>query len=777
MTATESVKSNGRSATNGTNGANGTHQIGRSVSRTDALEKVTGRAQYTADLHLPGMTYGVFLRSPHAHARIVSIDTAEAERLPGVVAVITGATLASDMAIVVEEEAHASRRVQSLFPNVGETVKYHGAKVAAVAATTREIAEEACELIKVEYELLPPVIDVREAIKEGSARVNPESKPADALEDGPFAGQPIHNVAGQNHRDEGDVAAGFAASDRVFEDTYVIPRAHQTYIEPQTTVADVAPDGKVTVWTSTQGHFAVRSNLANSLRIPLSKINVHGMTVGGGFGAKFGGIVDTYCVLLAQKARRPVKIAYTRHEEFLDARPAPGAVITVKTGVKKDGTIVARQAWALWDTGAGSGGCYATSRVKGVYKIEHFKMDAYDVNTCKPPPGAYRAPGAPQATFAGETQLNRIAQEMGLDPVELRLQNMREGEQIAFKATLQAVADRAGWAKRKKGEHEGWGVAVGEWTNGAGPAAAVVSLHEDGKVKIFYGLMDLTGTDTAMAQIAAEVLGVAYEDVTVVRGDTDSAPFGTSSGGSVVTFSFGNAVKRAAEDARNRILELAADHLEASIDDLELGGGKVTVKGNAEASVTLAQLGQMSLRSRNGPIVGRGSFSSEPSATTIAAQIGKISVDPETGQVRLLEIYNSLDVGKAINPLACEGQMEGGLVQGFAWGLMEQMRYAEDGRNWNPGLLDYRVPTALDFPDIETVLVEEPTRNGPYGVKGIGEPPIAPGVAVMSSAVADAIGAWINEAPMTPERVLAARQGRSLEAPEGTGHTSTQSRG
>ena len=277
-------------------------------------------------------------------------------------------------------------------------------------------------------------------------------------------------MAGQNHRDEGDVEAGFAASDRVFEDTYVIPRAHQTYIEPQTTVADVAPDGKVTVWTSTQGHFAVRSNLANSLRIPLSKINVHGMTVGGGFGAKFGGIVDTYCVLLAQKARRPVKIAYTRHEEFLDARPAPGAVITVKTGVKKDGTIVARQAWALWDTGAGSGGCYATSRVKGVYKIEHFKMDAYDVNTSKPAPGAYRAPGAPQATFAGETQLNRIAQEMGLDPVEFRLQNMREGEQIAFKATLQAVADRAGWAKRKKGEHEGWGVAVGEWTNGAGPA-------------------------------------------------------------------------------------------------------------------------------------------------------------------------------------------------------------------------------------------------------------------------------------------------------------------
>lgn len=755
MTATETT--NPTSQTNGH--TNGVHQIGRSVVRIDAVEKVTGRAQYTADLHLPGMTIGVFLRSPYAHARITAIDTTEAEALPGVVAVISGATLAKDMAIVVDEEAHASRRVQSLFPNVGEKVKYHGAKIAAVAATTREIAEEACELIKVEYELLPPLIDVREAIKPGATLINEDEKPADPLPDGPFADMPLHNVAGQNHRDEGDVVAGFAASDRIFEDTYVIPRAHQTYIEPQTTIADVGPDGKVTVWTSTQGHFAVRSNLANSLRIPLSKINVHGMTIGGGFGAKFGGIVDTYCVLLAMKAHRPVKIAYTRHEEFLDARPAPGAVITVKTGVTNDGTLVARQVWALWDTGAGSGGCYATSRVKGVYNIEHFKMDAYDVNTNKPAPGAYRAPGAPQATFAGEAQINRICDEMGLDPVEFRLRNMREGEQIAFKETLQAVADRASWSTRKKGDHQGWGVAVGEWTNGAGPAGAVVSLHEDGKVRIFYGLMDITGTDTAMAQIAAEVLGVAFEDVTVVRGDTDSAPFGTSSGGSVVTFSFGNAVKRAAEDARTRILEQAADHLEASVDDLELSGGKVTVKGNPEATVTLAQLGQMSLRSRSGPIVGRGSFSSEPSATTISAQIVKVGIDAETGQVRLLELFNSLDVGKAINPMACEGQLEGGLVQGFSWGLMEQMRYAEDGRNWNAGLLDYRVPTALDFPDIATVLVEHPTKNGPFGVKGIGEPPIAPGVAALVSAVADATGAWIHEVPLTPERVLAGMTG------------------
>ncbi|MGI8423001.1 MAG: xanthine dehydrogenase family protein molybdopterin-binding subunit [Chloroflexota bacterium] len=758
MTATEPRPAT--STTDGKGSTNGEHQIGRSVTRIDALDKVTGRAMYTNDLHLPGMCYGVFLRSPHGHARVKSIDTSEAEKLHGVVAVVHAATLARDMASVVEEEMHAARRVVKLFPAVGETVKYQGMKVAAVAAVTREIAEEACERIRVEYEVLPALIDARDAIKDDAVVINEDTKPADAISDGPWAGMALRNVAGQNHRADGDVEAGFKEADKVFEDTFVIPRAHQTYIEPHVSVADIAHDGKVTVYTSTQGHFAVRSNLANSLRLPLSKINVVGMTIGGGFGAKFGGIVDAYSVLLAQKSLRPVKITYTREEEFLDARPAPGAVIHVKTGVTKDQRITARQVWALWDTGSGSGGCGSTSRVKGVYKYDNFKMDAYDVNTNKPAPGAYRAPGAPQATFAGETQINKICAAMGWDPVEFRLKNMREGEQLAFKETLQAVADLAKWKDRKKGENEGWGVAVGEWTNGGGPASAVVSLHEDGRVRIFYGLMDITGTDTAMAQIAAEVLGVRYEDVGVVRGDTDSAPFATASGGSVVTFSFGNAVKRAAEDARNRVMEQAAEHLEAAVEDLELKNGKITVKGNPEASVSFAQIGQMALRSKGGPIVGRGSFASEPSATTIAAQIAKVKVDPDTGKVAMTHLYNSLDVGKAINPMACEGQLEGGLVQGFAWGLMEQLCYAPDGRMLNAGLLDYRVPTALDFPDIETVLVEEPTKNGPYGVKGIGEPPIAPGVACLVSAVADATGKWIGEVPLTPERVLNAIKGR-----------------
>lgn len=744
--------------------------VGQPVPRVDSVDKVTGRAKYTADLNLPGTCCGVFLRSPHAHARVLKIDTSEAETVPGVAAIITKASIRSDQQLVVEEEMHAARRVLGLFVGEGEKVKYQGQKIAAVAAISRHTAEEAAGKIKVEYEELPAVIDVRRAVKPETVRIHEETELVDGPAGTPWERQKLNNVAGQNHREEGDVEAGFRDADQVFEDTYVIPRAHQTYIEPQVAVADVAADGKITVWTSTQGHFAVRSNLANSLRIPISKINVVGMTVGGGFGAKFGGVVDTYAVLLAQKARRPVKIVYTREEEFLDAKPAPGAVITVKTGVKKDGTITARQAWALWDVGVGSGGCGSTNRIRGVYIVPNFKVDAYDVNTCKPAPGAYRAPGAPQASFASEAQLNRIADELGIDPVELRLKNMREGEQVDFKATLRAVADAAGWWQRTKGPHEGWGVAIGEWTNGAGPGSAVVSLHEDGSARVFSGLMDLTGTDTAMAQIAAEVLKIPYEKANVVRGDTDSAPFATASGGSVVTFSMGNAVKRAAEDAKRRVLEQAAEHLEVAVEDLELADEKIQVRGHADTSVTLAQIAQMAYRSRGGPIVGRGSFASEPSATTTAAQICNIRVDPETGHVTLVGIWNSLDCGKAINPMAVEGQMEGGVVQGFAWGLLEAMRYGPDGHNLNPGFVDYRVPTSLDFPDIESILIEVPTKNGPFGVKGVGEPPIAPGIAAVQCAVHDAVGLWINEAPFTPETIYwAMRQQRGESAPAAAG--------
>ncbi len=480
------------------------------------------------------------------------------------------------------------------------------------------------------------------------------------------------------------------------------------------------------------------------------------MTIGGGFGSKWGGVVDTYAVLLAQATGKPVKVAYNREEDFLDGRPAPGLVMTIKTGVRKDGKILARRAIGYWDVGVQGNGSWATSRVRGVYDIPNVEVHGFDVATNKPPTGAYRAPGAPQASFASEAQLNKIANALGIDPVELRLMNMRSGPQVDFKETLRAAAAQAGWWDRTKGENEGWGVAVGEWTNGNAAAAAVCSLQDDGSVKVFSGLMDITGTDTAMAQIAAEVTGVAVNKVTVVRGDTDSVPMAPGSGGSIITFSMGNAVKRAAQDVRNRILEVASDMLEARPEDLDVGGDQVSVKGAPDRMVTMSQVAEQASKTKGGPISGKGSFAQEASATTIAAQIVKVAVEPDSGKVWLTRVIQSLDCGKAINPMAVEGQMEGGTAQGIGWGMWEQMVYAKDGRNLNPGFLDYHLPTALDLPDIESVLVEVATDNGPFGAKGVGEPPIIPGIAAVQNAIFDAVGVELHEAPFTPERVRSA---------------------
>lgn len=722
--------------------------LGQRVPRIDALEKVTGRAQFAVDVQRPGMLYGAFLRSPHAHARIKSIDTSEAERMPGVKAVITQKSIGEEMAVTIEEEVHATRRVMKFFAD--EKVVYYGQKVAAVAAETREIAEEAVRRIRVEYEPLPAVTDVREAVQEGAPIILEHSRTALAPD-----GRILYNVVNEMHRQQGDVEQAFREADYIFEDTYVIPRVHQTHIEPQVAIAEVDEGGRVTVWTSTQSIFSVRSNIATSLRIPLSQVNVIGMTIGGGFGAKFGGIVDTYAVLLAMKTRRPVKIVYTREEEFLDGRPAPGLVITLRTGVSKEGKILVRAAYALWDVGVGGGVQWATQRILGVYDIPNFRIDSYEVNTNKPAPGAYRAPGSPQTTFASEAQLNRICDALGWDPVEFRLKNLKEGPEWGFKQVLTRLAEHLDWKNRTKGENEGWGIAIGEWTNANGPSGAMVSLHEDGTVHLFSGLMDLTGTDTAMAQIVAEVLRVDCSKVYRVRGDTASTPYAAPSGGSQATFSMGNAFKRAAEDALRKLLERAAAELETTPDRLRYDDGRVWVWDAPERSMTYAQIAQASLR-RGGPIVGVGSFAHEPAATTISAQAVKVRVDPDTGQIQLLRYAGCLDVGRAINPMAVEGQMEGGTVQGISWGLMEEMLYSPEGKMWNPNLLDYRIPTTLDIPPLESLIVEVPCKHGPFGAKGVGEPPITPSIAALASAVADATGVWIHEVPLTPERVAKA---------------------
>lgn len=734
--------------------------VGKSVPRVDAVEKVTGEAKYGVDVNLPGMLYGKFLRSPYHHARLLHIDTSQAERLPGVKAVITGTSLSAGQSLTTDDTAHGRKVAQDLFALT--KVRYQGEKIAAVAAIDPDIAEDAVSLITVEYELLPPVLDVLEAMQPDAPLVFEDAEPVK----GPH-GELLYNVGEQAHGDWGDVEKAFQAADLIVEGTYTASRVHQTYMEPHGVVADVDSSGRVTCWTSTQGIFAIRSGLSSSLGIPISRINVIGMTIGGGFGGKFGMLVHPYAVLLSQRSGRPVKIVLSREEEFLDGRPAPGLRIWIKTAAKKDGTIIGRQAIAYWDSGASPGaGCGMTGRIRGVYNIPNIKYDAYGIYTNKPGPAAYRAPSSPQVAFASEAQLDQVARELNIDPVDLRLKNMLETgsptlsggnmPSVAFKETLKAVADHVGWYHRKKGPNEGWGVAVGEWTNGAGPGGAVISIHEDGIVRISYGMVDLTGTDTAMAQIAAEVLGVPFDQVVIHRGDTDSVPYAPGSGGSLVTFSMGNTVIAAAADARRRIFELAAAPLDTGADNLELRDGKVCVKGDPDRSMTLVEVANASFHSTGGPIVGRGGFANKPSGPVISAQIAHLKVDPETGNYRILRYAGSLDVGKAINPMAVEGQMEGGAAQSISWGMMEEMKYNQD-RNLNPSLLDYQIPTTLDLPPkIESIIVESPIETGPFGAKGIGEPPIIPALAALSNAVYDAIGVRLTDAPITPERIVQA---------------------
>jgi CO/xanthine dehydrogenase Mo-binding subunit len=748
--------------------------LGKPVPRIDAVDKVTGAARYGADVNLPGQLWATFLHSPHGHARIRRIDTSRAERIPGVVKVVTQATLGSDATQKTEDTVHGFSLSQSLF--AGDVVRYQGEKIACVAAVSQEIAKDAVEAIEIEWELLPTVDTEEEGIGPDAPDIREDGKVVPAVPGSPWAhlGQWKNVVPGDQHFEAGDVEQGFAEADFIVEGVYRIPRVHQTYIEPHACLARVDPSGKVTVWTATQSIFAIRNGIASSLGIPQSRINVIGQTIGGGFGGKFGSLVHPYAVLMSQLTGRPVKIVYSREEEMVDGRPAPGATIWVKTGLKKDGTVTARQAVGLWDSGHVGGASIAqTARIIGVYKFKAVKWDAYGIYTNKPGTAAYRAPGAPQGSYASEANLNECAARIGMDPIQFRLMHMCEdGDQrvsdraplrrVAFKQTLAAVAREAGWDKRTAGPNEGWGVAVGEWTNGAGPGSAVVTLSEDGTLKVFSGCVDLTGTDTGFAQIGAEIVGVPYEAVRVIRGDTDSAPYATGSGGSVVLFSMGNAVKRAAEDLREKLLVLACRHLEAERESLEQfcepgEHGRTTtriqVKGDPENGATLAELAQVALRTTGGPLVGTGTFASEPSHPVISAQIVKARVDPDTGVMEVLELYQSLDVGFAVNPYEVEGQMEGGAVQGLAWGWMEEMQI-RGGRNLNTHLSDYRLPTPMDTPEVlRSVYVEVPSENGPFGVKGIGEPVIVPTPAALQAAVRDAAGAWIRDLPLTPERV------------------------
>ena len=734
--------------------------IGKSHPRIDALEKVTGRATYAADVSLPGMLVCKVLSSTRSHARIVSIDTSKAERLPGVRGIITGKDFPD---IYFGSGAMKDRRIMAR-----EEVFYIGEPVAAVAADDEMTAREALELVEIEYRDLEAVVDPLKALDPGATAVHPDLAS--------FEGYAF-SMGGNNcallDADRGDVDQAFGEADHVFEETYRTQAINQGFLEPMACVVNHEANGRLTVWASTQGPYQIRAQLASVLDIPLSRIKVIPMEMGGGFGAKLRLALEAFPALLAMKTGHPVKLVSTREEVFTLNGPRLATNIYLKTGVMNDGRIVAREAYSVFDVGAylGAGPNSGIGHALGPYRIANYRLRSYGVYTNKIYVGSYRASGVADMTFAVESHMDSIAHQLGIDPVDFRASNaVREGDTSVSGAavprnglleTLQAVKERLGLPK-KLPEGRGVGIALCEWRSGSGPSTAAISVNEDGTISLLTGSVDISGSDTALAQIAAEALGLRLEEVVVAKRDTDMAPFTGPSGGSRIVYSQGKAVQLAAQDARGKLLALAAERFGVPPDALACAGGRVYVQDNPPQGLSLAQLARMSLTSRGGPIVGQAALSSMPYAPVFNTQGVEVVVDRETGQVKITRFVQAQDVGVAVNPMGVEGQMEGGAVQGIGRALSEELLIdPATGRVRNPSLATYLMPLAVDMPEIENILINVPTNDGPFGARAVAESPGFGPPAAIANAVFDAVGVRIYELPLTAERVLAALQGRS----------------
>ncbi len=749
-----------------------THRfVGQPTPRSDASAKVTGRALYTDDIKLPRMLHAKVLGSAYAHARIRSVDTVKARQFPGVEAVVTSADLPA-------HKKNPSNRRGIIFPD--DEALFFGQPLAAVLAADPHVAAEALALIDVEYEPLAPVVDPVEAMKPDAPLVRAPLHDIDRseeqghvavdLESGNKEDRP-GNVASETPFKRGDVEAGFAEADVVIEHTWRSAMVHQSYIEPHSTIADF--DGsELTVWTSTQAPFYIRDELAQTLGLPENRIRVIAAEMGGGFGGKIY-LTELMVSALAMLVRRPVKYVMSRHEDMLAATPAPSAHITLKTGMRRDGTLTALQSRLIYDTGAFPGAAVpaGATAIGGYYKCPNLDIIGYEVMTNKVSVGALRAPAAHNATYAIECHMDMMAAELGLDPLEVRLKNaVEEGDpmpsgqaypRIGLRECLRAISESSVWKRRsatKAAPNRGVGLAVGGWLGGLQPASAVCCLNSDGTLNVTVGAADITGVNTSFQQITAEVFGLPLDRITVTYGDTKTAPYAGMSAGSKTTYTVGRAVKLAAEDARLQMLEIAAQRLEATPEELETVDGEVRVKGSPDRAITFARLGRWTTNfgARYPAVVGRGAISATKAAPGFTAQAAEVEVDSDTGEVTLTGFAIAQDAGFAINPLSVEGQMQGGASQGLGLALWEEMLYDAEGRLLNGNLLDYRLPTARDLPPIETHIVEVPSEEGPYGARIVGEPSIVPGIAAISNAVADATGTRVTDAPITPERVLRA---------------------
>jgi CO/xanthine dehydrogenase Mo-binding subunit len=664
-----------------------------------------------------------------------------------------------------------------------DRVLFRGHPVVVVVAESEAAARDGADAVLIDYEPLPAIVDMVAAAEPGSPVIWPNGLPKEGMDmtaahaavdkGGDEGHRAPSNIHDETHFARGDVDAALAASDVVIERIYRTPIVHQGYLEPHAAVADPDPTrGSVTIYTSTQGQFGVRDEVARLLSIPKSKVTVTPMVIGGGFGAKYG-IIDPLVAATALAVKAPVKMVLSRSEDFLTTTPSPAAIVELATGAKKDGTITAIKARVLMDNGVfpfALGGIVGIL-LGGYYKVPNVQIDVFEVLTNKPQGGAYRAPGAPTATFAIESNVDEMARALGMDQLAFRLQNAAEGGDamgngrpwpgtIGIRECLERLQEHPAWAQRNLGPNEGVGIAVGGWPCGMSPAAAVCRADTDGTIRIHVGSVDISGVNSSLVLIAAEVLQVSPDQIEILQGDTRSGPFAGPSGGSQTTYSVSGAVSAAAKAVREKLLDLAADHFEAAPGDLEMRDGMVMVKGVPDRSVSIGQLAAIAEGKRGGPgpLVGEGTHAAAENAPGFVVHLARVHVDPDTGEVALKQYVAVQDVGFAMNPMLVEGQIHGGVAQGIGWALHEAMIYDDHGQLLTASFMDYDMPKFDQLPDLEAIIVENPSPHGLYGVRGIGEPPITAGAAAIANAIRDAVGVRITETPMRSEKLWAAMQ-------------------
>ena len=717
--------------------------VGKRPVRHDGYEKVTGKAQYSADIILPGLLHGMVLRSPHAHAAIKSIDTSKAEAHPDVRAVVTSKDLPDPDGWDIGDR-HLSNKVLA-----SDKVVYKGHAIAGVAAANPHAAEAALSLIDVEYEVLPAVTSAEEAMAEGAPQLHPE-----------YAG----NVSDHSQLKLGDVDAAFGEADIVVEREFRTQTVHQGYIEPHSATAWWTPEGKLTVWCSSQGHFQIGENTAKILGVSSSTVKVVPMEIGGGFGGKTTIHLEPVAALLSRKTGHPVKITMSRADVLEASGPTAGSYMKVKMGATNEGKITAAYADLRFEAGGypGSPVGAAAQCMFSPYDIDNVLIDAYDVVDNKPKSTAYRAPGAPIGSFAAETIIDEIAEKLSVDPLEFRITNgAKEGTRrasglvnpvIGAIETAEAALNHDHYSTPIKGPYRGRGVASGFWVNGSGPACATANVNYDGTVSLTIGSVDIGGTRPAAAQHVAEVLGIPVEDVNPHIGDTEEIGYTSMTGGSGAAFKTGWASYEAAQDIKRQMIDRAALLWDQPADEIELNDGVFQHKSDPELSIGFKELAA-ELSSTGGPVVGSANMDPQGAGSAFATHVVDVEVDAETGKVEILRYTATQDAGKAIHPSYVEGQIQGGVVQGIGWALNEEYVMGDDGAMSNTSFLDYRMPTSLDLPMIDTVIVEVANPNHPYGVRGVGEVSIVPPLAAVANAVYAATGVRMTELPMNPAAV------------------------